>query len=138
MFMFTPPSVEAWGISSRSTSSGWIACQEGAVSACPVPTAKVNPSSSQAVTSPAMVRAPNNAAEASMNDWLASSTRRRSKMSPTAPAGTANRPIGRLIAVWTSATLSGSRLSVPISHWAPTVCIHVPMFEVNCAIHRAR
>ena len=24
------------------------------------------------------------------------------------------------------------------SHWAPTVCIQVPMFDTNWAIHRAR
>ncbi|MET9476479.1 hypothetical protein [Streptomyces sp. NPDC002922] len=44
--------------------------------------------------------------------------------------------MGRLEAVWTSVT---SAASCPIrSHWAPTVCIQLPMSATNWAIHSAR
>ena len=43
-----------------------------------------------------------------------------------------------LVAVWTSDTVSAVPPSDTISHWAPTVCIHVPTFETVWAIQRAR
>jgi hypothetical protein len=57
-------------------------------------------------------------------------------MSAHAPAGSANRTIGRLEAVCTSDTSTGD-WSIS-NHCAPTVCIHVPMLEANWAIHSAR
>ena len=42
--------------------------------------------------------------------------------------------MGRLDAVWISATSSGDGDSEVISHAAPTFCIQVPMFDTSAAI----
>ena len=76
------------------------------------------------------------AAATNIASWAPSSRRRRSARSAQAPAGSASRTIGRLEAVCTSDTSSGE-LSIN-SHCAPTVCIQVPTFDANCAIHSAR
>ena len=59
-------------------------------------------------------------------------------MSANAPAGSATRKIGRLVAVCTSATIVGDGSSAVMSHTAPTFCIQVPTYETTDAIHRAR
>src|SRR3954454_10270619 len=59
-------------------------------------------------------------------------------MSPSAPAGRPIRKVGSVVAVCTSETVSAVPPSETISHWAPTVCIHVPTFETVWAIQRAR
>ena len=45
---------------------------------------------------------------------------------------------GSVTADCTSATCAGDPCSEPISHTAPTFCIHVPMFDTSCALHSAR
>src|SRR4051812_39348070 len=66
------------------------------------------------------------------------SRRRLSKVSASAPDGSASSTIGRVLAVCTMAT----SVSVPdcstSSHWAPTVCIQVPMLLASSASHRLR
>jgi hypothetical protein len=42
--------------------------------------------------------------------------------------------IGSAVAVCTSATSSGPPDRSPMSHWAPTTCIHVPALDANCAM----
>ena len=59
-------------------------------------------------------------------------------MSAIAPAGSAVRNTGSVTADCTSATCAGDPPSDPISHTAPTFCIHVPMFDTSCAVHSAR
>jgi hypothetical protein len=61
--------------------------------------------------------------------------RRLSTMSASAPAGSANKNIGRLVATWTSETINGSALRVVISQPAAALYIQVPMFEITVAIH---
>ncbi len=45
---------------------------------------------------------------------------------------------GRELAVATSATSAGDPFSWSMTQTAPTLCIHVPTFEVNWASHIAR
>src|SRR6266481_5609177 len=78
------------------------------------------------------------AAAASIQVWVTSSSRRRSTMSATAPAGSPTRKTGRLVALCTSATINGDGDSEVITHAAPTFCIQVPMLETSEAIHSAR
>ena len=66
------------------------------------------------------------------------SSRRRSTMSASAPAGSASSITGKLSAASTSATSDGDDDSDVISQPAPTSCIQVPMFETIVAIHRLR
>src|SRR5690349_9007744 len=54
------------------------------------------------------------------------------------PAGIANRSTGAADAVWTSATSSGDPSSWTSSHWAPTVCIQLPMLLTMDASHTRR
>jgi len=107
----------------------------GAVSADPVPMAKISASRTHGVTSPARARAPSATAAASMRAWATSRKRRRSTRSPIAPAATANSMTGRLPAVETRATYTAEPVSDSISHWAPTVCIQLPMLLTNWADH---
>ena len=65
--------------------------------------------------------------------WLAMSRRRRSKTSARTPAGSARRTTGRAVAVWTSATRVEACGRPTSSHWAPTVCIQVPMLLTRVA-----
>ena len=55
-------------------------------------------------------------------------------MSASAPAGSASRKIGSVVAPWTSATMNGDGASEVISQPAPTSCIQVPMFETTVAV----
>ena len=56
-------------------------------------------------------------------------------MSASAPAGSANRNIGRLVATWTSETISGSGSRPVISQPDAAVYIQVPMLETTVAVH---
>ena len=68
-------------------------------------------------------------AVSSIHDWLTISSRRRSKMSASAPAGSPRRNTGRSVAVCTSATRVGEVVRSPMSHAAPTLCIIEPTFD---------
>jgi hypothetical protein len=103
-FWLTAPREIACGRSAGDTSSGCRVTHVGEVSAWPVPTAKIRASSSQGDNSPAMASNPSAAAASSMRAWVTSRNRRRSTRSPMAPASTANSTMGRLAAVWMSAT----------------------------------
>src|SRR3954454_4265232 len=63
------------------------------------------------------------------------SSRRRSTISASAPPARANRNIGSVLAVCTSATTSGSGLSEVISQPAAAVCIQLPTLETTVATH---
>ncbi len=121
-----------------STSSGTIACQAGAFIAAPRPRAAVKPSSIQRFTTSSIVRAPSMPAASSIHTWVTNNKRRRSTTSARAPAGSATRKTGRLVAACTSAIMTGEVVSVVISHAAPMFCIQVPRFDTTEAIHRAR
>ena len=132
------PRATAWGNSARGTSSGWMACHAGIVSAQPTPRKNVSVSSESGVTTSARDRKASSAAVTSIHVWLTMSRRRRSKMSASAPAGRPRRNTGSSVAVCTSATSVGDAERSPISHAAPTFCIIEPMFEAICAMNRAR
>src|SRR5258705_3254764 len=65
-------------------------------------------------------------------------SRRRSTMSPMAPAGSAKTKNGRADAVCVSATYIGPAPSETMSHAAPTVCMNVPISDMTSAIRRLR
>src|SRR5271168_3187121 len=57
-----------------------------------------------------------------------------SMMSASAPAGTANRNIGRVVATCTSDTTSGSASRLVISHPDAALYIQPPTFETTVAV----
>src|ERR1700752_716941 len=61
--------------------------------------------------------------------------RRLSTISASAPAGRANRNIGRLLATWTRETVSGSGLRLVISQPDAAFYIQVPTFATTVATH---
>ena len=61
-------------------------------------------------------------------------SRRRSTMSPMAPAGNAKRKNGRVEAVCVSATYSGLAPIDTMSHAAPTLCMNVPTSDTTSAM----
>src|SRR6185436_16225205 len=124
--------------SDRGTSSGVIACQVGVFIAAPIPSANVKTRSVAGVTRSTNARTASSAAAASIQVWVTSSSRRRSTMSATAPAGRPTRKTGRLVALCTRATINGDGESEVIAHAAPTFCIQVPMLETSEEIQRAR
>ena len=60
---------------------------------------------------------------------------RLSKMSANAPAGSASRKIGRLLAACTKATRSGSGLRLVISQPDAALYIQPPTLETSVAVH---
>src|SRR5947208_2323288 len=133
-----PPSATAPASSSRGTRSGVVACQAGALSALPRPMQKVSESSSHGPVRPSTVQTPSAAAATSIHTCVARSSRRRSTMSASAPAGSARRKNGRLVAVCMSDTMRGEGASPVMSHAAFVSCIHVPTFETHEASQSAR
>src|SRR3569623_3007572 len=59
-------------------------------------------------------------------------------MSASAPAGTASRNTGAVVAACTSATISGVGANDVMSHPAPPSCIQDPMLEMMDANHSMR
>src|SRR5258705_4847908 len=119
----------------RGTSCGTIDCQAGAASAPPAPIRKVKISKLIGVTRSRTT----SAAKTALTAVVATSTpirkRRRSMMSASAPAGSANTNTGRLAATWTSDTMSGSGLRPVISQPEAAVYIQVPIFAATVAAH---
>ena len=132
-FTPTPFSDTAAVRCSRPTRPGTMACHAGAMKAAPLPSTKVNSSSSGAVIAPAATTAASAAAATAIAAFTASSRRRRSTTSASAPAGSANRNTGSVVAACTSATIAGDGASVVISHPAPTSFIHVPVCDRTVA-----
>ena len=103
----TPPSDAAERSCSRGTSSGWIACHAGVVSAAAQPTANISTSSETASKAPVTASAANTAAATAPYACTAMSSRRRSTRSARAPANSANNSVGVRLAVCTSAMTVG-------------------------------
>lgn len=61
---------------------------------------------------------------------------RRSTTSASAPAGSANRNMGRLLATCTKETMNGSGFRFVISQADATLNIQLPMFAMTVATHR--
>src|ERR1700688_2844374 len=132
------PSAIAPGSSGRGTSSGMIACQAGLLAAAPRPSRNVKPSSHQGVIQPASVSTPRPAAATVIHPWVTSSSRRRSSTSASAPAGSARKNDGRLVAACTSATSVVDVVKDVIIQEAPTFCSQVPTLDATVAIHSQR
>lgn len=130
--------VMASGRSSRFTSSGCTACQAGPLRAAPVAMRKVKRRMVQGAIAPKRVRSPRARAAKSIQACATRSTRRRSRTSAKAPAGSERKNIGRLEAACTSATMVGDEVSVVIVQEAPTFWNQVPRFEKRPAIQSAR
>jgi len=128
----------AAGNCARGTSSGSVAAHAGVFSAAPQASAKVKPSSIQALIQPSAVTTVSSAATVSIHNWVMMRYRRRSMMSASAPPGSASRNIGSAVAACTRDTINGSGSSVTISQPAPTSCIQVPIFDATVAIHNMR
>ena len=60
---------------------------------------------------------------------------RLSMMSASAPAGRANRNIGKVVATCTIDTMNGSGLRLVISQPAAALYIQLPMFATTVAVH---
>src|SRR2546426_3434526 len=124
--------------SDGGTSSAVIACQVGVFIATPIPSANVKTRSVVGVMRSTNAKTASSAAAASIQVWVTSSSRRRSTISATAPAGSPTTKTGRLVALCTRATINGDGESEVIAHAAPTFCIQVPMLETSEAIQSAR
>jgi hypothetical protein len=94
--------------------------------------------SSQGDITPPMVKTARSRATPIIHDSVARTNLRRSKISPTDPAGRASRKYGREAAVWVSATQIGPAPSDTINHAAPTFCMKVPISETTSASKRLR
>jgi hypothetical protein len=136
--MFILPSAAAEVICSRGTNSGWIACHAGAVRACPHPKRNSNVSSTAGVVCPVAVDTASTPASTAIVDCAPSSSLRRSSRSASTPDGMDSNITGSVIAVCTNETSVAAFGSSTKIHCAPTVCIQVPKFDTNCAIHNAR
>src|ERR1700677_429534 len=123
----------ALGSSGLGTSCGTTACQAGAVTALATVTMKVNTMrlvggmksshTSTANAAPVMVTA--------VSPMIRN--RRRSTISTSAPAGMANRNIGRLLATCTSDTVNGLASRLVISQPDATLNTQPPMLETTVA-----
>src|SRR5690242_19183491 len=113
--------------SSRGMSAGTIDCQGGAVIALAAPITNMNNSSVTGVTRSNITSAANAADATAVATSTTIRKRRLSTMSARAPAGSANRNIGKLVATWTSDTITASAVKLVMSHAAAALYIHVPM-----------
>src|SRR4029077_8097782 len=138
MFIGSAFSATARVSSDGGTSSDVIACQVGVFIATPIPSANVRTRSVVGVIRSTNARAASSAAATSIQVWVTSSSRRRSTISATAPAGRPTTKTGRLVALCTRATINGDGESDVMAHAALTFCIQVPMLETSEAIHSAR
>ena len=105
----------AAGSSAAGTSCGTIACQAGAVMADPAPTRNANSNRLSGVTRCSQTITANPVAKATLTASPAIRNLRRSTISTSAPAGTASRKIGRLVATCTIDTSSGEESRFVIS-----------------------
>ena len=115
----TPLSAIAWTTSSSGTSSGVAAAQPGNMTAVPAPTMKVSANKSQAPSRPSAASAASSSPAAAIQIWAAMSMSRRSRMSASAPPGSANRKTGSMLAACTKLTITGEGASEVMSHPAP-------------------
>ena len=121
------------GSSGFGTSCGTTACHAGAVTAHATVTMKVKHSRLPGVMRCSQTRTAK-AVEVTVTaiSPMIRNTR-RSTMSTSAPAGIANRNIGRLLATCTSDTNKGSASSVVISQPQATLYIQPPTLETTVA-----
>ncbi len=134
----TPPSADDAPIISRGTSSGWMACQAGEVRVDVMPRTNVKPSSVHGVSTFAAATTVRAAATMALTIEPQIRSLRRSRTSESTPAGSENSIAGAKLAVCTSAMTAAPAAASTRYHWAPTVCIQVPMLLPSCANHSTR
>src|SRR6185437_1727556 len=135
--MLTPTLLAATAVarSSLSTSCGTIDCQAGASKAVSMLLTNINSNNVLAVTRSAETK-PANITETRVTSASKVRIKRRlSMMSASAPAGSANRNIGRLAAACTRATIKGSESRLVINQPAAALYIQPPMLETTVAAH---
>ena len=98
----------------------------------------MNVSNSAGAIRPATVSAASATATQAWNSCTPINIRRRSRMSASAPDGSASTSMGSIAATCTIATSVSAPGSSTSSHCAPTVCIQVPIMLPTCASHNAR
>jgi hypothetical protein len=134
--IFTPTLLAAIAAdkSSLGTSCGTTDCQAGTVSAPAAPTRNVNSNRFPGVAQPS----PTITAKIAETTVVSISTiirnLRLSKISASAPAGIANRQIGKVSAVCTSATMKGSGLRLVMSQPEAALYIQPPTLETSVAV----
>src|SRR5258705_2256449 len=133
-----PLSADAAARSPFLTISGRMARHVGVSIASPAESANVSASSSHGDIRPTIVATASTIATPTIQSSVYRISRRRSTMSPIAPAGNAKRKNGSADAVWVSATYIGPAPRETISHAAPTVCMNVPTSDITSAIRRLR
>jgi len=79
------------------------------------------------------MKAANKAAIAVVTSSVAINRRRLSTTSASAPASSAGRNIGKVVATWTIDTISGSGARLVMSHPDAALYIQLPMFETTVA-----
>ena len=77
-------------------------------------------------------------AVAASQNWVATSQRRRSRMSASAPLGRPSKSTGRVEADCTSATQIGEVVSEVIIQAAATSFIHMQMLAMSQVLHNIR
>ena len=137
-FTVTPPRAEDAPISSRGTSSGWIACHAGEVRVEVIPSRNVKPRIVHGVRSPRAAITVSTAAITALAAEPTIRSRRRSSESASTPAGSEKSIAGARLAVCTRAMTVGPAAASTRNHCAPTVCIQVPMLLPSCANHSTR
>src|SRR5262249_14836212 len=133
-----PLRADAAARSCLGTRSGRMARQLGASKASPAAIANVRRSRSQGDVAPARVRIVSTTAKATIQASVNRISRRRSTMSPIAPAGRASRRKGSDDAVCVSATNVAPAPNDTMSHAAPTLCMNAPMSDARLARSRLR
>jgi hypothetical protein len=119
--------------SSLGTSCGTIDCQAGASRAESVLLTNMNSSNVHAVTRLVETRTANTTETRVTRTSRARMKRRLSMMSASAPAGSANRNIGKLAAACTRDTIKGSESRLVINQPAAALYIQPPMLATTVA-----
>src|SRR3954451_4508902 len=138
MFMPTLFAAIAGLRSSCGTSCGTAACQAGAVTVTAVLLKNVKSKMLTGVALPDQTTQANTVAVRVTHTSPNKRTILLSTMSARAPAGTANRNIGSVLAAGTSVTISGSAFRSVISQPAAALYIQPPTLETTVAIQMQR
>ena len=133
--MLMPSELSATALlrSCRSTSSGTMACQLGAIKAAPMPPRKVSATSEATDCSPVADSSIRQMLTPASRNWMAMSSLRRSRMSASTPAGIASRKIGRVAAACTRATAAGEGERSVISQALATSRMKLPVLPMMVA-----
>ena len=138
MLMPRPLSASAGPSSFLGTSCGSTARKAGVSNAEPASSTKIRMRSVIGVIAPITVSTHRSSITASIKICATMRSLRRSTMSASAPAGSANRNIGSAVAALTSDTQIGDGSSVVISQPVPTLATQAPIFATSVAVHTVR